>query len=48
MSKPPKRLTVPNFAALKGQRKITMLTAYDYTMAAMVDEAGRRRDSRRR
>ncbi len=32
------RMTVPQFAALKGKgRKITMLTAYDYTMAAIVD-----------
>lgn len=40
MSKSPQRLTVPNFRALKGERKITMLTAYDYTMAQLLDEAG--------
>jgi len=37
----PKRMTVPEFASLKGRgRKITMLTAYDYTLAALLDEAG--------
>ena len=35
-----RRLTVPQFSALKGKRKISMLTAYDYTMAAMLDSAG--------
>ncbi len=35
-----RRLTVPEFGALKGQRKISMLTAYDYPMAAMLDQAG--------
>ena len=34
-------MTVPRFMALKGSgRKITMLTAYDYTMAGLVDSAG--------
>jgi 3-methyl-2-oxobutanoate hydroxymethyltransferase len=34
-------MTVPSFAALKSQgRKITMLTAYDYTMAGLLDAAG--------
>jgi 3-methyl-2-oxobutanoate hydroxymethyltransferase len=36
----PQRLTVPEFAALKGQRKISMLTAYDYPTAAILDGAG--------
>ncbi|HUS39334.1 MAG TPA: 3-methyl-2-oxobutanoate hydroxymethyltransferase, partial [Pirellulales bacterium] len=35
------RLTTTKFAAMKEQgRKITMLTAYDYTMAQLVDQAG--------
>jgi len=35
------RLTVPKFMALKGAgRKISMLTAYDYPMAAVLDAAG--------
>jgi 3-methyl-2-oxobutanoate hydroxymethyltransferase len=34
-------LTVPKFMALKGTgRKITMLTAYDYTLARLLDETG--------
>src|SRR5438132_4399685 len=34
-------LTVPKFMALKGSgRKITMLTAYDYTLAKLLDETG--------
>jgi 3-methyl-2-oxobutanoate hydroxymethyltransferase len=37
----PKRLTVPEFAALKSAgRKITVLTAYDYGLAVLLDEAG--------
>ena len=37
----PTRMTVPRFAALKDQgRKITMLTAYDYTMAGLLEAAG--------
>ena len=36
-----KRLTVPEFAALKtAGQKITMLTAYDYPIARLLDEAG--------
>ena len=36
-----KRITVPQFAGMKSSgRKITILTAYDYTMARLVDEAG--------
>lgn len=33
-------MTVPKFAALKSQRRITMLTAYDYTMARLLDRTG--------
>jgi 3-methyl-2-oxobutanoate hydroxymethyltransferase len=41
MSKRPTRITVPEFTALKQQeRKITVLTAYDYTMAALLDASG--------
>ncbi|NOZ39427.1 MAG: 3-methyl-2-oxobutanoate hydroxymethyltransferase [Planctomycetes bacterium] len=36
-----KRITVPQFSALKkSAQKITMITAYDYPMASLVDEAG--------
>ena len=35
------QLTVPKFAAMKSEgRKLTVLTAYDYTMAQMVDACG--------
>jgi 3-methyl-2-oxobutanoate hydroxymethyltransferase len=35
------RVTVPDFVALKAaRRKISMLTAYDYPTAALLDEAG--------
>jgi len=35
------RITVPKFSAMKeSKRKITMITAYDYAMARLVDEAG--------
>jgi 3-methyl-2-oxobutanoate hydroxymethyltransferase len=38
---PTQRITVPEFAALKGAaRKITMLTAYDFPTARLVDTAG--------
>ena len=41
MEKQAKRLTVPEFSALKlAGRKITMLTAYDYTLARLLDVAG--------
>jgi 3-methyl-2-oxobutanoate hydroxymethyltransferase len=41
MAKRESRLTVPEFAALKAAgRKISMLTAYDYPTAAMLDAAG--------
>lgn len=35
-----KRITAPDIRASKGQRKLTMLTAYDYPFAKIVDEAG--------
>jgi 3-methyl-2-oxobutanoate hydroxymethyltransferase len=35
------RMTVPKFVAMKAAgRKISMLTAYDYTMARLLDESG--------
>jgi 3-methyl-2-oxobutanoate hydroxymethyltransferase len=35
------RITVPQFAALKAEgRKISLLTAYDYTLAALIDAVG--------
>lgn len=41
MSPTARRLTVPQFVALKSQgRKISILTAYDYPMAALLDAAG--------
>ncbi len=41
MSTDRSRMTVPKFAALKAAgRKITMLTAYDYPLAALLDSAG--------
>jgi 3-methyl-2-oxobutanoate hydroxymethyltransferase len=39
--KPPARMTVPKFAGMKGSdRKITVVTAYDFPFARLVDEAG--------
>lgn len=35
-----KKYTINDFAAAKGNRKITMLTAYDYSMAKIVDGSG--------
>src|SRR3984885_410599 len=35
-----KAVTVPWVRSQKGQQKITMLTAYDYPTAVMLDEAG--------
>ena len=35
-----KKVTVPELRARKGGEKIAMVTAYDYTMALLVDEAG--------
>src|SRR3954451_14486659 len=41
MAKASPRVTVPQFVALKGAgRKISMLTAYDYPTAAVLDAAG--------
>lgn len=41
MSEPIRQLTVPEFVAMKAQgRKIAVLTAYDYPMAAWIDSAG--------
>ncbi len=41
MSSTPRRITVPQFAAMKAEgEKITMLTAYDYPMARLIDSAG--------
>ncbi len=41
MADPPSRMTVPRFTALKGKgRRISMLTAYDFPFAALLDEAG--------
>jgi 3-methyl-2-oxobutanoate hydroxymethyltransferase len=38
---PPERMTVPAFRAMKGQaRKITMLTAYDFALASLIDQCG--------
>jgi 3-methyl-2-oxobutanoate hydroxymethyltransferase len=38
--KAPRKVTVPDLRARKGGEKIAMVTAYDYTMARLVDEAG--------
>ena len=35
-----KKITVQDILALKGKRKITMLSAYDYPLASLVDRAG--------
>ena len=41
MTAQPRQITVPKFAAMKAAgRRITMLTAYDYTMGELVDSAG--------
>jgi 3-methyl-2-oxobutanoate hydroxymethyltransferase len=38
---PSSRITVPKFTAMKAEgRRIAVLTAYDYTMASLVDSAG--------
>ena len=34
------KISVKDILALKGKRKITMLTAYDYPLASLVDKAG--------
>src|SRR6187549_561219 len=36
----PKKVTVPDLRARKGGEKIAMVTAYDFTMARLVDEGG--------
>lgn len=33
-----RRLSVPEFAALKGKRKLSLLTAYDYPLARLLDQ----------
>ena len=41
MSRSDRQITVPQFVAMKqAGRKITMLTAYDYTMAGLLDSTG--------
>lgn len=35
-----KKITVKDILGLKGKRKITMLTSYDYPLASLVDKAG--------
>jgi len=35
-----KKITVQDILAMKGRRKITMLTAYDYPLASLMDKAG--------
>ena len=41
MANRPKRITVPEFSSLKSKgERITMLTAYDYPMAALLDSCG--------
>jgi len=35
-----KKVTVPDIIAAKGQRKLTMVTAYDYATAVWVDRSG--------
>lgn len=35
-----KKITIKDILVLKGKRKITMLTAYDYPLASLVDKAG--------
>ena len=41
MTSEPQQITVPQFTAMKSSgRKITMLTAYDYAMAGLVDTTG--------
>ena len=41
MPQPPRQLTVPEFTGMKAAgKKITVLTAYDHTMARLIDSAG--------
>jgi 3-methyl-2-oxobutanoate hydroxymethyltransferase len=39
-SKPRKKVTAPIIRGRKGRRPLTMVTAYDYTMARLLDEGG--------
>jgi 3-methyl-2-oxobutanoate hydroxymethyltransferase len=36
----PRKLTVPDISSLKGKRPIVMITAYDHSMARLLDDAG--------
>ena len=40
MTAPAKPITVPDFRAAKGSRKLAVVTAYDYTSAVIADAAG--------
>ena len=35
-----KKITIQDILSMKGKRKITMLTAYDYPLASLIDKAG--------
>ena len=35
-----KKITIQDICSMKGKRKITMLTAYDYPLASLIDRAG--------
>jgi 3-methyl-2-oxobutanoate hydroxymethyltransferase len=37
---PNNKITIQDILAMKGKRKITMLTAYDYPLASLIDKAG--------
>ncbi|MFO0552778.1 MAG: 3-methyl-2-oxobutanoate hydroxymethyltransferase [Polyangiaceae bacterium] len=39
-AQPRRKVTVPDIRARKGQRPLAMITAYDYTMARLLDEGG--------
>ncbi|MDP3731430.1 MAG: 3-methyl-2-oxobutanoate hydroxymethyltransferase, partial [Candidatus Omnitrophota bacterium] len=34
------KITIQEILSLKNKRKITMLTAYDYPLASLIDKAG--------
>ncbi|MCM8795729.1 MAG: 3-methyl-2-oxobutanoate hydroxymethyltransferase, partial [Candidatus Omnitrophica bacterium] len=40
MTEQDSKITIEEILSLKGKRKITMLTAYDYPLAALIDRAG--------
>src|SRR5438552_13004801 len=40
MADTPKRITVPAIRAMKGEKRIGMITAYDYPSARVADAAG--------